>query len=245
VAFLLGMSVASRTARRRPGGASGDVLSAEGRSGLALEYDQDTAPPDASVGAVRRSLVLASLAILVAVVAVGLVQAGGEEEDATAGRAGPLTRAQVLEPLRGAPPDLAALHRRMGELVPGGERALRAELERLRGRPVVVNLWASWCTPCRDELPYFQSQAARRGTRIAFLGVNVQDSEGGARRMLERFPVPYPSVVDPDRDVARALRAQGLPSTAFYGRDGRLVVLRQGRYRSEGALAADIHTNAP
>jgi cytochrome c biogenesis protein CcmG/thiol:disulfide interchange protein DsbE len=191
---------------------------------------------------VRRPLALAALLALVAVIAVGLLQAGGEEETTSpsASPSSPLTRAEVLEPLRDAPPDLAALHRRMGELVPGGERALRAELERVRGRPVVVNLWASWCAPCRDEMPYFQSEATRRGTSIAFLGVNVQDSEGGARKMLERFPVPYPSVVDGDRAVLRALRAQGLPVTAFYDRRGRLVVVRQGRYRTEAALAADI-----
>lgn len=196
----------------------------------------------------RRPVALVALLAVVAVVAVvvvvvvGLLQAreGGEEETQPTA----LTRAEVLNPLRGAPADLAALHRRMGELVPGGERALDAELARLRGRPVVVNLWASWCAPCRQELPYFQAQAARLGKQVAFLGVNVQDGEAGARRLLASFPVPYPSVVDRNREVVRALRAQGLPATAFYDRRGRLEIVRQGRYRNEAALAADIRRYA-
>ena len=189
----------------------------------------------------RRLLALLAVAALVAVVVVGLGQSrSGEPAAAPA----PLSREQVLAPLRNAPPDLARLHRRMGELVPGGERALRAELRALRGRPVVVNLWASWCAPCRTELPLFQAQAARRGTEVAFLGVDVEDSRRGAARLLERFPVPYPSVEDPRREVARELGAVGLPSTAFYGRDGRLELVHQGSYRTEADLAADIERYA-
>lgn len=189
----------------------------------------------------RRLLVLAALVALGAVVAVGLGQATSDDPAAEPAR---LSREQVLAPLRDAPPDLARLHRRMGELVPGGERALRSELRALRGRPVVVNLWASWCAPCRTELPFFQAQAARRGTEVAFLGVNVEDSRRGALGLLDRFPVPYPSVEDPRRAVARALGAVGLPSTAFYDRRGRLELVHQGSYRTEADLAADIERYA-
>jgi thiol-disulfide isomerase/thioredoxin len=189
----------------------------------------------------RRILVLAALLAVAALVAGGLGQAG-DGADATAPR--PLSRAEVTEQLRGAPPELARLHRRMGELVPGGERALATELRRLRGRPVVVNLWASWCGPCRVELPFFQAQAARHGRSVAFLGVDVEDSREEARRLLDRFPLPYPSILDRHRAVMRGLRVAGLPSTAFYDRRGRLIVVHQGQYRTEGDLADDIERYA-
>ena len=186
----------------------------------------------------RRLLALVALG---AAVAIGLGQATSDDPAAAPAA---LSRQQVLAPLEEAPPDLARLHRRMGELVPGGERALRAELRALRGRPVVVNLWASWCAPCRTELPLFQAQAARRGTEVAFLGVDVEDSRRDAVRLLERFPVPYPSVEDPRRAISRSLGAVGLPSTAFYDRQGRLETIHQGAYRTEADLAADIERYA-
>jgi thiol-disulfide isomerase/thioredoxin len=193
----------------------------------------------------RRLLALAALLAVAALVAVGLGRAGdgdGDDADATAPR--PLSRAEVTEPLRRAPPELARLHRRMGELVPGGARALDVELRRLRGRPVVVNLWASWCGPCRVELPFFQAQVARRGRSVAFLGVNVEDSREGARSLLDRFPLPYPSILDRRGAVVRRLRVAGLPSTAFYDRRGRLTIVHQGQYRTEGDLADDIERYA-
>lgn len=191
--------------------------------------------------AARAALAAAAVAAIVVVVVIGLRQAG---DDTAQGDPRPLTREEVLEPLEGAPPQLAALHRRAGELVPGGTRALDAELRRLRGRPVVVNLWASWCGPCRFELPYFQAQASERGREIAFLGVDVNDEAAAARAFLRRFPVPYPSIEDPGSRVLQRLRVQGLPATAFYDTRGEMIFLHQGLYPTEAALADDIERHA-
>jgi cytochrome c biogenesis protein CcmG/thiol:disulfide interchange protein DsbE len=147
--------------------------------------------------------------------------------------------------LAGAPPPLASLHRQANRLVPGGVEAFQARLKGLRGHPIVVNKWASWCGPCREEFPWFQDLAATFGKRVAFLGVNSNDSSAAARTFLGEFPVPYPSYSDPDQEIARTIRAAvGFPGTAFYDRAGKLVYVRQGQYPSKSALAADIRRYA-
>ena len=147
--------------------------------------------------------------------------------------------------LAGSPAPLAALHAQAGELLPGEADAFEARLGELEGYPVVVNKWASWCGPCRFEFPFFQQLAARYGKRVAFVGVNSEDSADAARTFLEEYPVPYPSYSDPDQDVAAVFNATlGFPSTAFYDRTGELVYLKQGGYGSQAELAADIRERA-
>ncbi|HEX2392158.1 MAG TPA: TlpA disulfide reductase family protein [Solirubrobacterales bacterium] len=142
--------------------------------------------------------------------------------------------------LAGSPPPLASLHREADELLPGGLDAYEKRLAELRGYPVVVNLWASWCGPCRFEFPTLQKLSARFGKRVAFLGVNSQDSDDAAATFLEEAPVPYPSYTDPDQAVFDSLRATGLPDTAFYDRQGKLVYLKQGPYSKPAELEADL-----
>ena len=147
--------------------------------------------------------------------------------------------------LRGAPPALAELHDQANQLLPGGAEALRDRLRRLRGHPVVINKWASWCGPCRAEFPFFQRQSIRRGRRVAFIGVNAVDNDGDAREFLARFPVTYPSYSDPNQEVARVFNgAIAFPTTAFYDARGRLTYVKQGGYSSEERLAQDIERYA-
>ncbi len=106
--------------------------------------------------------------------------------------------------------------------------------------PVVANVWASWCGPCRLEFPDLQAVSADRGDEVAFLGVDTDDSADAANDFLAELPLPYPSISDPDSDVRKELGLRGLPGTAFYDRDGNLVYLKQGPYLSEDDLNADI-----
>jgi cytochrome c biogenesis protein CcmG/thiol:disulfide interchange protein DsbE len=187
---------------------------------------------------VRKLLLAVGLVAVVVVVVVGLGQAGGD--DGTAEAPASMTRAEVQAPLPGQPAALRALHARSGELVPGGLDRFEEELRELRGTPVVVNLWASWCGPCRFEIPFIQRQFREHGTEVAFLGVNSDDSDDGARRMVRDLPMPYPSVVDPRAQLAGRLGARGLPVTVFYDREGKRSYVHQGSYRDEEQLADDI-----
>jgi cytochrome c biogenesis protein CcmG/thiol:disulfide interchange protein DsbE len=149
------------------------------------------------------------------------------------------------EALAGAPKPLAALYADGNEVLGGGVGAFRSRIESLRGYPVVVNKWASWCGPCRFEFPFYQRLSARLGTRVAFVGVDSDDSDAAARTFLREFPIPFPSYSDPDEDIAVEIKATlGFPSTAFYDTKGELVYTHQGVYADQGELLADIRRYA-
>jgi thiol-disulfide isomerase/thioredoxin len=190
----------------------------------------------------KAAFILGALAVT-ALLVVGLLQASGKDS-ASGSAPKALSRAEVSRPLPGAPAELAALRTRVNELHRGGAKAFDAQLRALRGHPVVVNLWASWCGPCRFELPFLQRQANEHGDRIAFLGIDVGDNRGDARDFAERYPMPYPSFEDPDRELLGRYAAKGLPSTAFYDAKGELVLLHQGLFPTEEKLAEAIQRYA-
>ncbi|HXF60557.1 MAG TPA: TlpA disulfide reductase family protein [Caldilineaceae bacterium] len=97
----------------------------------------------------------------------------------------------------------------------------------LRGQGVVVNFWASWCEPCRVEMPLLAEAAQANRGQIAFVGVNVLDSEPAARAFLAEFGVTYPNGPDTDDRWARRFGADGVPATFFIDSEGvvRSVVL--------------------
>ena len=173
------------------------------------------------------------LAVLAA--AVTLAGCGADDPEST-----PADAAQFSD----APPPIAALYDEANELLDGGLDAFEARLKQLEGYPVVVNKWASWCAPCREEFPYFQRQSARLAKEVAFIGVDSNDNDETARRFLEEYPVPYPSYKDPDLDIADKLEGIGFPTTAFFNSKGELVYSRQGAYGSEADLAEDIERYA-
>jgi len=147
--------------------------------------------------------------------------------------------------LAGAPAPLAALHAQANELLPGGTEAYEKRVAALEGYPVVANVWASWCGPCRFEFPVLQKLSARYGKRVAFIGIDSQDDADAAKTFLEGAPVPYPSYSDPDEEIADSLGASlGLPDTAFYDRSGELVYLKQGPYAEDSELEADVRRYA-
>jgi cytochrome c biogenesis protein CcmG/thiol:disulfide interchange protein DsbE len=147
--------------------------------------------------------------------------------------------------LAGSPPPLAALYKQGNELLDGGKDAYEKRIASLRGYPVVANVWASWCGPCRQEFPVLQKLSARYGKKVAFLGVNSEDSTDAAATFLGEVPVPYPSYTETGKDILFSMGgAGGFPDTAFYDRDGKLVNLHQGPYRDEAELEADVRRYA-
>ncbi len=100
----------------------------------------------------------------------------------------------------------------------------RLSLEEVRGTPVVINFWASWCSPCKDEAPALEQTWKRWGPRgVLFVGIDMQDLRDDARRFVRDQNVTYPMVRDPDREVATDYGATGIPETYFVTGSGRVV----------------------
>lgn len=101
-------------------------------------------------------------------------------------------------------------------------------LSALKGKPVVVNFFASWCVPCRQEMPALQAVAAKLKDRVAFLGVDHQDDREGALKLLADTGVQYPTGYDPDGKVATSYGLFGMPTTLFVSADGRVLEKHTG-----------------
>ncbi len=117
-------------------------------------------------------------------------------------------------------------------------------LGQLKGSPVVVNFWASWCGPCRQEGPGLALVARQYGRRVQFLGVDLKDHTDAAQIFIRDFGYPYPSVADPQGAIQRSLGFFAQPVTLFLDRDGNRVPVEQegaGRVQQySGAIPEDI-----
>lgn len=185
----------------------------------------------------RRTLSIAAAGLGLALIAAGCGSGSGRDY----GGGHP----DYAKALAGSPPRLAALHAQANELLGGGLDAYERRIAALKGFPVVANLWASWCGPCRAEFPTLQRLSARYGKEVAFLGVNSRDSAAAAKTFLEEDPLSYPSFSDPKGEIGEALgTVGGLPDTAFYDAAGRLVYLKQGQYAHGSELEADLRRYA-
>ena len=153
--------------------------------------------------------------------------------------------ANAAQELAGSPRTLAAVHQQASRLL-GAEPALVARVRALRGYPIVINAWASWCTPCRQEFGLFASASERYGRQVAFLGADTNDSAGDAQSFLAQHPVSYPSYQTTTQNITALAPAglQGLPSTIFIDRAGRLAYVHVGQYASQGTLDGDIASYA-
>ncbi|HEV8602165.1 MAG TPA: TlpA disulfide reductase family protein [Gaiellaceae bacterium] len=117
-----------------------------------------------------------------------------------------------------------------------GEGSLR--LSSLRGKVVVVNFWAAWCDPCKNEAPRFQAAFERYRNRVAFVGVDTTDYSGDARAFLARYGVTYPNVRDPNGRVLRDYGGLPLPRTFVIGRSWRVSAYIFGEAREEELQSA-------
>jgi len=104
-------------------------------------------------------------------------------------------------------------------------------LAQLRGTPVVVNMWGSWCPPCKSEAPMLAAASARYGTRVQFLGIDIEDSVTSARRFIRSYGWTFPSIRDPvfPSALRSGLGFAAQPNTLFYDAAGHLVDRWQGQ----------------
>jgi cytochrome oxidase Cu insertion factor (SCO1/SenC/PrrC family)/thiol-disulfide isomerase/thioredoxin len=155
----------------------------------------------------------------------------------------PPSAAQAQSALKGSPGALAAIHSQAGQLLGSGS-ALTARLNALRGYPVVLNAWAAWCPPCRTEFDLFASAAARFGRRVAFLGVDTNDTSSDARAFLAQHPVSYPSYQLSSSQLAPLAPLQGMPTTIYIGPSGKIRNVHTGQYDTQTTLQNDIQRYA-
>lgn len=145
----------------------------------------------------RRFAVLLGFVVVIALAAIGVYQgrSGTSDRGVHAGEAAPLFALPSfnLQPVA---------------------------LESFRGRPVVLNFWASWCAPCRTEAPVLAKTAFAQGDRVAFIGINVRDQEKDAQAFIAEFHVPYTNLRDLDGTVEPLYDSVGIPFTVFISSDG-------------------------
>ncbi len=131
------------------------------------------------------------------------------------------------------PPALEATVRRAGT-------DDRIEIEELQGAPVVLNFWASWCDPCREEAPLLQRGWERWGPRgVLFVGLNMQDLSTDASGFLDEFSIDYPTIRDPGKTAAAEYGTTGIPETFFIDERGEVVAHAIGEL-SEEQLASGV-----
>jgi cytochrome c biogenesis protein CcmG, thiol:disulfide interchange protein DsbE len=176
-----------------------------------------------------------SIAVALAVAACG----GSDSGESGGGRrpVGPSTA--------GLPPKLAANVKDADKIVGEGEAALQRRLKRLRGHPVVVNQWASWCEPCRFEIPFFRSLTAKYRKQVGFLGIDMQDERGAAEDFMSELPSGFPSIFDPEGSVTASLGGGvSSPTTFFLDDRGEVVNVKLGAYATAELLDKDIKRHA-
>ena len=159
-----------------------------------------------------------ALAVLVAVGAAGCVPSSGSTDFRATGRA----VAVPADPLA---------------TVSGDD--FEGILVGLRGRPVVVNIWASWCGPCRVEAPLLQRASERYGRDVAVIGVDSRDTREAGLDFLRRYDIRYPNVFDATGEIRQRLALRGFPTTYVFDRTGALRSTVVGGV-SEQVLAARV-----
>jgi peroxiredoxin len=113
----------------------------------------------------------------------------------------------------------------------------RASLEDYKGKAIMLNVWATWCGPCRNELPAIQAAYEQyRDKGVEFLGVNMQEDKNTVSRFVEQYKLTYPILLDQSGSVAKAYRVSGVPTTYFIDKEGII------RAKWVGEMNADVIT---
>jgi thiol-disulfide isomerase/thioredoxin len=173
----------------------------------------------------RVFLIAAATAAVAGVVVAGVTLAGGDEAAAPVPVADDLPAIGSVEETAGS-----GVVEASGTDPITGEDVSLADYE---GTPVVLNFWASWCAPCREELPAL-IQLAERHPEVALVGVNYQDAAADARALQEEIGFGWPNIADPQGELGAQFGLQGMPSTFFLDADHRIVAVVLGGTDLEG-----------
>jgi DsbE subfamily thiol:disulfide oxidoreductase len=114
----------------------------------------------------------------------------------------------------------------------------REALSRMRGKPVLLNVWATWCHPCREEIPALEQLHRAYGPRgLQVIGVSIDqgDQEQGIREFMQEFGASYPVWLDPDGEVQTVFSTVGVPSTFLIGPDGEMLWKHVGPVKADDA----------
>ena len=193
---------------------------------------------------------VAVVGVAVVAIALGSGCGAGDDDSGDPGSANPdsaVTLEEARAPVKKAPPELVSLREEANEILEGGGEAFDARLTEFSeaGIPVVINKWASWCAPCREEFPDFQEQSLERGDEIAFIGLLSNDGPETGETFLSGLPLPYPTYLDSDQEIADDLEiAREFPTTLILGSDGEVAYTKYGQYADGEDLAADIERYA-
>ena len=176
------------------------------------------------------------------VAALVLAACGGSDGQSGAAKAGP----KPLSPsTSGLPAKLAANVKQGDQLVGEGVGDLQARLAELKRYPVVVNQWASWCEPCRLEIPFFRSMTAKYRKRVAFVGIDLQDDRDAAQDFMRELPSGFPSIFDPDGSVTASIGGgRASPTTFYFDKNGKQRFTKIGAYATAELLEQDIQRYA-
>lgn len=205
-----------------------------------LRMAQDRTREERAQQRKRRMYIGLGLGLLVlAVVTVAIVSSTGSGGVGTpAVRTAPLARVTPASASAGSSAVLAANAHQANEILGG---TVQAKLAQLPGVPVVINQWASWCSNCKFEFPFFQHAGHADAAHVAFVDLDSQDSQANAQAFLQRFPVDYPSVFDASASQAQSLGGgQGWPTTIYMNARHQITFVHEGAYPTYTALQQDI-----
>ncbi len=116
-------------------------------------------------------------------------------------------------------------------LLPSLDGNRKVELRDFKGKPIVINFWASWCGPCREEMPLLEKTWNNyKDKGVVFLGINVLDEEKNAKEFLRSFGISYPNLRDSSGDVADSYSVVALPVTLFIDKEGKIIIRNYGAF---------------
>ena len=191
----------------------------------------------------RRPAVATAVALLVLAATAAAcgdtgTEAGRDREPVSGIATPPPTGTPAALPPCPASADLPAadrgLPRQTFDCLGGGPKVT---LSGLRGRPMVVNVWASWCPPCAKEMPYLVKARAAAGDRVLFLGIDLEDDRAQGLAWAHDLSMNFPSVYDPDGEVKKPLGLLGPPVTFLVRPDGTVAYTHQGPLASAAQVA--------